>query len=129
MKVGIEVEGRFTGVPTLFCDAEHYLEGIKAAKEQGVSHIYISDNGNIIRYNDEALATSGLLVTLDVTNVYPEDRPPNMTLMLRLEGFPMVNALTARDQVKFEQDRNVLVAPTTAFYRTVPSDFDGDREL
>lgn len=130
MKVGIEVEGRFTGVPTLFCDAAHYLEGIKVAKEQGLSHIYISDNDNTIDPCAEVLANCGLLVTLDVTKVLTShERPLNVTLMLRLDGFPMVNALNTRDQVKFEQERNVLVAPVTAFYRTVPSDFDGDREL
>lgn len=130
MKVGIEVEGRFKGVPTLFCGAHEYLKGIAEAKKQGVSHIYISDNKNKLAYHNPALANCGLLVTLDVTEVQGcLDRPSNITLMLRLEGYPQVRRLKDCDQVKFEAKRNVVVLPMYNSINTSPHEFLGDRKV
>lgn len=130
MKVGIEVEGRLKGVPTLFCGAHEYLKGIQKAKEQGVSHLYISDNRNKIAYDNAALAASGLLVTLDVTEVYDcPNRADNITLMLRLPGHCEVRRLKDRDQVKFEAKRNVVVLPMHNAIKTLPHEFLGDRKV
>lgn len=137
MKLGIEVEGRLRGVPTLFCDADFDVEKLTAAlRKHAVSHVYISDNTNKLSYRSIGTLLRGYLVTLDVTEVLKEPRPANVSLMLRLDGdgdplplFDQVSRLTKEDQIKFECDRNVIVLPMTAAIFTQPAEFEGDIEV
>lgn len=137
MKLGIEVEGRLRGVPTLFCNADFDTQELLAnLRKHPVSHVYISDNTNKLGYHGIGALLRGYMVTLDVTEVRAESRPANVSLMLRLDGdgsllqlFEQVSRLTKEDQIKFERDRNVIVLPMTAAIFTQPSEFAGDVEL
>lgn len=133
MKIGIEVEGRLRGVPTLFCGAHEIHEARRLILQNrlNVSHVYISDNGNTLDYLTVSSLFAGLLVTLDVTCV-GGPRPANISIMLRIDGgdaYDSVNRLTAEDQIKFERDRHVIVLPMTAAITTQPHEFEGDADL
>lgn len=151
MKIGIEVEGRLRGVKTLFVSAEdiilfstdelekgldvmlnyNSLDTINAVmKENSVSHIYISDRDNKIPY--KLLSYFKCLVTLDVTKVLNQSRPPNVTIIWTLptEFWASMAALGAEDQVKFHSNnRDVLTATKHHFIRTHPVEFAGDLEV
>ena len=134
MKLGIEVEGRLRGIPTLFCNADFDVEELFAnLRKHPVSHVYISDNTNKLSYRGIGALLKGYLVTLDVTEVRAEEPPANVSLMLRIDdiqdAWTSVSRLTKEDQIKFEFDRNVIVLPMTAAILTNPSEFAGDIEL
>jgi len=124
MKVGIECEGRLKGVPTIFCQAAELEVAIEYAVDSGVGHLYVSDLANALPY--ARLASINALVTLEVTEVQDTARPSNVTLMLSVPGYANVAKLSSTDQVKFEHDLNVLVAPAQAFFKTQPSEFSSD---
>lgn len=127
MKIGIEVEGRLKGMPTLFCEAADLAKAIDEAKSRGITHIYVSDNQNSLPYS--AFDSQQLYFTLDVTKVRKELRPYNLSLMLRLEAYDDVSQLNDNDQIKFERNRMVSVFPMTSAITTSPADFAGDIEI
>ena len=135
MKWGIECEGRFKGVPMIFCDAEALLKHEQVTKifaemhARGVSHVYVSDATNSLDYGFLASLFVNQTVTLDCTAVRPEPRPDNLNLMLRNPTFELIQLLDSRDQIKFEKDRTVYVWALHDAFTTVPSDFEGDIEL
>lgn len=134
MKRGTECEGRLRGVPTVFCNADVVPTDLLAAlRKHPVSHVYISDRENTLGYHGIGALLQGYMVTLDVTEVRAEQRPSNVSLMLRIDGdrpsWESVSRLTKEDQVKFERDREVIVLPMTAAIFTQPEEFEGDIEI
>lgn len=134
MKYGVEVEGRLRGIPTLFCNADVKREDLfEALRKHPVSHVYISDNNNTLHYRGIGGLLSRYMVTLDVTKVRDDERSPNVSLMLRIDGelptWEHVSKLTKEDQIKFERNREVIVLPMTAAIFTQPSEFEGDIEV
>lgn len=134
MKWGIEVEGINTGEPMIFCDADAVAtpEGAAAVKaamvQHDVTHVYVSDNENVLDYMELGAMFSDDVVTLDVTCV-KGNRPDNLALMLRNPTFYQILKLKPCDQIKFEKDRTVFVWSMKDVWRTIPSDFEGDIEL
>jgi hypothetical protein len=150
MKIGVEVEGRLKGIRTLFIEAEtvhENLEKVRAAlRTNNIGHLYISDPTGILTY-EEVGRLFECHVTLDVTRTRAESRPPNISLMLRVDPFAYewrgqnemlvppywtftdIERLHENDQLKFERNNKVYVFPMTSAILTKPEDFSGDIEL
>jgi hypothetical protein len=126
-KIGIEVEGRFKGIKTLFIQAEEFDDALRIPRE--CNHIYISDNENTLDLSAEEWDawTERWLITVDVTDVCETPRP-GLNIMLRIDH-PSFWYLKPTDQIKFEQDKNVWTIPVESMYRTFPEDFEGDIQL
>ena len=131
MKYGLEVEGKFKGIPTLFCthieieDALLWWNG----KRLHIEQVYIScEDYNDLPESIEEICESfyPLLVTLDTVNLPRTIRIPNLSIMLRNPEYRTVSLLTDNDQVKFDKDNNVIVFPMSGSIYTKPSDFLND---
>jgi hypothetical protein len=133
MKIGIEVEGRLRGVPTLFCDADYFIEypdEVKSALElHGLRHCYISDTKNDLAYPYVGSKLAGFLVTMDVTKVFDLTLPKNVTLMVRNPSFSDLQRLRPDDQIKYEENRQVFVFPVGSAIKTQPHEFANDQEI
>ena len=132
MKYGIEVEGRFKGLKTLFMSAPEMMactvERILGyAEERKVQQIYISDlEGLVLKQNRtlKALAKD-YIVTLEVSSVQAEV-PAYVNIMLNLKCETPMQFLKEGDQIKISQDQNVWAISVENMIRTVPEDFHGD---
>jgi len=128
MKIGIEVEGQFKGLPMIFCEADEIGCAITEALDRGVDHLYISDKENKLDYDLTGMQIAPLVATVEVTKV-TGPRPNNVMLMLRDPSYAEVEKLSVFDQIKFERDRRVFVFPMAACHHTYPDDFAGDKEI
>jgi hypothetical protein len=138
MKIGMECEGRYKGLPTLFMTAEEYLAGMQIytanpslqAMMDYPRHIYVSDHkGKINTENLVGFWSMSRLITIEVTKC-PKNRmewPRNVTFMLTL---PVDKnnffGLRDMDQVKFSKQLTVYVADKDTMMKTFPKDFAGD---
>jgi hypothetical protein len=143
MKLGLEVEGRLRGLPTLFLGAAYvekavaFLKHLSENNQQAPGHVYISDNDNILDYVDVSDLFPTKLVTLDVTEIQydsPLDIPENIVIMLRLKGsdhdiFENVVRLRSTDMIKIEHERNVFCFTVGSAMLTEPHEFDDDVEV
>ena len=140
MKTGIEVEGRFRGLPTLFLSAAELFAACAtdslAATVSEHPHIYISDHANVVDpttlcRKNKCLSTK--VITLEVTSVVPHHhtRPENVTLMLRFLGYDAVSALRPTDMFKFtrESDRSVKICIAHSLMHTDETEFHADTEI
>lgn len=151
MKVGIEVEGRLKGIPTLFMSAKEFraldlnmvfkkavaqLNTRDWALLQSVSHFYISDDENELFPEDllsqKSAQAQQMVITLERTSVTDRWRyPANVGVMLRVgEGTSAASffALAASDQIKFSRgpQDEVYCVTKECMMRTNPSAFLGD---
>ena len=136
MKTGIEVEGRFRGLRTLFTSASEYLEltaeGRLAALMAGHSHLYVSDHSATLQYADlQHAALDNKVVTLEVDRLPNGLRPSNLTIMLRVPGHADVMAMLPTDMFKFtrDNDRTVKVGTVGSLMHTDEQEFGNDEEL
>lgn len=137
-KIGIEVEGRLRGVPTLFLSAgvdNLVLAADMLIRDTGKPcHVYISDELNTLDYEDVGRLFDQCLVTMDVTQVIGV-RPRNVTIMFRIDKCPQehifdsTSRLDMNDQIKIERDQNVYVLPFNSAILTFPHEFAGDKEI
>jgi hypothetical protein len=129
MKIGIEVEGRYKGIKTLFCSALEYLmEPLPDLMR--VSHIYISDHENALDITNENVfyeIPESHLITVERTEVgkKPCDR---IHVILNVPSDSFWN-LRETDQVKFDLNQTVYAVPLEVMYKTKPEDFAGDTTL
>ena len=132
MKYGIEVEGTHCGTPMIFCGADDVLNWqehvLTAMTDHNVSHVYVSDQDNVLDYADLSEAFAQFHVTLDCTQA-KGSRPANVSLMLRDPTFDMIRCLNDRDQIKYEHERTVYVWSMQDAVVTLPSAFEKDIEL
>lgn len=132
MKYGIECEGMLKGLPTVFCEAFEIDRAAAYARGKGITHVYVSDRQNDLDYDQVGATLQGLQVTLEVTAA-KGNRPDNVALMLNcnrtFSAYVQVSQLAAKDQIKFEHNRNVIVLPMSEAIFTEPKDFDGDIEI
>ena len=127
MKLGIEVEGRFKGIPTLFLSAMEFLKAEWCGHKQ--QHVYVSDHDNTLPYELFSKYPTRVF-TLELTQVKPEPRPGNVFLMLLLPGYESVSKLNPGDQFKFhDEQRNVLCATQQSLIATSSEEFENDVEL
>ena len=136
MKTGIEVEGRYKGLRTLFIGAAEYSRLIETGRLQSLMvdhpHLYISDHDNTLDYDSLVPdCLEGKVITLEVTRVPPGLRPGNLSIMLRLPHLDEILQLSETDMFKFtrETDRTVKVGLPGMLIHTDPSDFEGDEDL
>lgn len=134
MKYGLEVEGRFKGIKTLFVSEEEFTnKGFEIdciVKDMiDIKHLYISDLNNRIDLEHEIRLRRDLVVSIERTSVPNVTIDPSITcILLRIDNSSFW-ALRSTDQVKFSKDHNVFAATVENMSKTIPSDFDDDQEL
>jgi hypothetical protein len=143
MKLGIEVEGRFKGLKTLFMSAEEAADifnpkapltlkmSQKAVKALGeVQAVYISDHQNTLRPDNplfDQFRDTQLIISVEVTKldqVWPDD----ICVLLSVDSSSFWH-LKETDQVKFNYEQTVYCVPLENMSHTYPEDFRGDIEL
>jgi hypothetical protein len=134
MKIGIEVEGRLSGIKTLFVSAEEFSEITANQKlsnlyvEHGFTQLYISDHLNVLKLTStifEELADH-FIITVEVTEV--AEYSDYVNIMLAIESKSFWN-LRKTDQIKFSDDMHVYSATIENMYYTTPDEFEGDVTL
>lgn len=146
MKIGIEVEGRLKGLPTLFMTANEALvffnyKSLKDAVDpqhhkyiDQVRHVYVSDHANILYATDYCMVQwkdMAMPVTLERTFIDlcdAKEMPANVTIMLTVDSRGFWN-LRPQDQVKFSLNEHVHCMAVENMTVTEPKDFEGDIEL
>jgi len=142
-KIGIEVEGRFTGLKTLFLSALEFSNEayLKKALELGDKHtdlkglikqVYISDLDNHLDLVADPNLTlyelsKTYIVTVEVSEVR-EETPEYINIMLNI-GCPSFWNLSEVDQFKFSDKQHVFSASVANMSETLPEDFAGDITL
>lgn len=143
MKLGLEVEGRFKGLRTLFMSADEARQILDKADAIEVSPsekalrallevqaVYISDHDNTLSPTDavfDLLRESSLVITIEVTKVF-QTWPEDINLMLTVDSSSFW-FLRDIDQVKFSKDQNVYAVTKENMSRTHPNEFYQDIEL
>jgi hypothetical protein len=134
MKKGIEVEGRFKGLPTIFMSAEEFLSESKetllnCCREENVCHIYVSDHKNVLDLSEEKdeeeqeqalrianpsqavdksfkyLSDNGIMTSVERTELLYETAGTINVLLLMPESVSnSFKYLKTHDQVKFHKE-------------------------
>lgn len=154
MKLGKEVEGKFSGLYTLFMTAQEAIEffNYKSLKDRAlpfgaaqgvdhVQHIYISDHLNILHASHFCLFqwnNLNLPVTIECTalRVLRDEYPPNVHIMLAVANGLDINSfwsLLPTDQIKFSRPYNgshqVKCVMVGSMINTEPEAFGADIEF
>jgi hypothetical protein len=127
MKVGIEVEGRFKGLKTLFVDySELYSDDVNAvADEYNCQQIYISDLTNYLDLSEDlTYINDKFIITIERT-VISNKVNPRLNIMLHIENESFW-LLKPNDQIKFSREQFVFATPKDTMFVTLPTDFDQD---
>lgn len=141
-KVGYEVEGMLKGegVLTYFCSAKEYIEAnpielLYKLFSNGVDMIYISDHHNELDLHHlaESFEGSGVAVTVELTEL-TEIAPEGVSIFWNVSQASYAQSRTIHflrfeDQIKIENEKNVLSFVAGNAVITRPSDFDGDIEV
>ena len=134
MHKGIEVEGKFKGLKSIFLDAEEFLEWNKLTdvlnQHTDIEQLYISDHRNVLDLSANVslnVLAERYHVTVERTYV-PRYINVNVNIMLVIDNESFWN-LRGNDQIKISKDLTVYSVPLSGMYKTVPSDFDGDITL
>ena len=151
MKFGIEVEGAFLGVKTIFCQATEITRlvssEIKAkVAELNAEHIYVSDHANVVRQETvDAIrdAYPQCVITIESLGIPVFRVSPATARYMIAVNWPDIErleSLTHHDQIKFTHGKRVLTFTgnngafkhregSAYFYNTHPEDFEGDNDL
>lgn len=149
MKVGIEVEGRYRGLDTVFCSDQEFIHAqakiIDVMAEHNSVHVYISDHNNVVYMRSVVawLEENGNMVTIERTKMSKQDLHilelfPSIHVMLNIseaENADDVWNLRPTDQIKFhrsvegESMPQVMCMPVECLYHTKPSEFLGDLKV
>ena len=131
MKIGIEVEGRFKGLKSLFLTAEEYLDMTsheieRRASANNVQQIQISDVTNRLDLTVLSLQmlADKYLLSIERTKVGPEYRG-KIQVILWIDDESYLN-LYPTDQIKFSKNRNVKLIAVENMFDTKPQDFNAD---
>jgi hypothetical protein len=132
MKVGIEVEGRFKGIKTLFCTAQEFLNNpdiVEIAKNDKCSQIYISDLNNELSLKNLYLTiiAKSFIITIERTSI--NSTPPYWVNIILTVDNPSFWYLNQNDQVKFTKDQYVFAVTKEVMNKSVPADFELDIEV
>lgn len=136
MKIGKEVEGKFLGKQTLFCQANELptiLANWKTAKKKfNLEQLYVSDpTGELTEEDHLTLNKLDALVTIELTRFPPFRRLPNVCYMMTLlvDPRPLGFFSSKRqlgDQFKLTSDMYVAAASFLEFTLTRPDQFSDD---
>jgi hypothetical protein len=136
-KIGVEVEGRFIGLRTLFLDASELEQRDlvnHALANREVQQIYVSDPLNLLGIGVNTVfpmlpsLSTKYLITVEVNSLGSAPIPEWMNIILNVDNLD-VWKLRKADQVKFSDQLNVLATTVQSMTRTVPEDFNGDFTL
>lgn len=138
MKIGIEVEGRFKGLKTLFASTsdDAMYDAFKAVSDRQIPHLYIScepsDLHNLVSYlrnfKDECIPNT--LVTVECSEILDIDLDSTYIDHFMLDITPDVHKLRPQDSIKsHDGDLNVLCTHVETMVRTVSSDFNNDKDI
>jgi hypothetical protein len=144
MKIGKEVEGHNSGVPTLFLQYSEILKINSSNRYLGqVDQIYLSDHECQVTVADIdyifARVNPGIKLVIETTKVrkdLPEN--PDVSYMVTLKFNDVSDLFDLRagvDQIKITSPNKYVLTFSGNFrdnadcYITVPSDFDGDTDI
>lgn len=125
MKIGLECEGEFDTVESLFMSAAEFMS-CDDINGWTVKQVYISDHNNELDLYDSRLYklyARGLRVVVEVTEF--KEAPYYVNIMLLINNDSFWN-LRANDHVKFSRDLNVYAIKKKSMPYTDPSNFAGD---
>lgn len=139
MKVGLECEGRHKGMPTLFLDASELpiwrkRLGDSLIRRDWIEQLYVSDLGNTLNLEmippeleNVSPLTNDPIITIERTMI-PSNIHPRIEIMLHVinESFWRLGGV---DQIKFSKDKCVFSIKKDQMVKTIPTDFEGDKEL
>jgi hypothetical protein len=136
MKRGIECEGEFQGLDTLFIDASEfkaYVDWSHTRLKCNVlpcTQIYICDHKNELDLYDGDLSWIALVnkkrITIERTEFKSAPFYINIMLVVNSESFWN---LRGQDQIKFSKDLNVYAIQKKSMPYTNPVEFTGDVEI
>lgn len=131
MKIGIEVEGKYKGLKSVFIDLNELRFLDESKIPEGYHHLYISVplDYDVFEYNDDikkVLKKYDVTLEVDSIDDIDEEILKNVHIMLRIYH-PDVWLLKNTDSIKFHSENNdVLSSSIETMYRTNPKDFEKD---
>jgi hypothetical protein len=141
MKIGLECEGEFKGLRTLFLDSDEMSAAISKKNDPGpnkafvkilrmeVEQIYICDHDNFLDLycqELEILAAQKKRITVERTVFH--GAPFYINVMLYVQCGSFWN-LRGQDQIKFEKELNVYSIQKSSMIYTAPVEFSSDVPL
>jgi hypothetical protein len=143
MKYAIEVEGKYTGIPTLLCDSPSETWRIKDelarcfSSNLPVGHVSVYDEFNELTYHSildicEVIGSIPLsiektLVDIDLISGDPRLAGVCVVLLLGNQNNDQMKRLRPSDQIKIvDNKKNVWMLPVGQMWRTRPEDFNND---
>lgn len=133
-KVGLEVEGRYQGLRTLFISVDE-MSKVNVGRLDRIQQIYISDLNNVLDLNSDPFLADWCemwFVTVERTYV-PSFTIPALNIMLNVQGNSGFWNLKPTDQIKFHLDtKDGPVVKSVSYgemYLTEPVDFINDKEF
>lgn len=138
MKIGLEVEGRYKGIMSLFVNADEIIPSFdkdsdirksldKLLDLHSIKQIYISDHENILNLTSKSLLIrefGSYILTVERT-IAPKVCDSRIKIILTIDSYSFWN-LRDTDQIKFSKDNHVYCIPKEAMIKTHPDDFKGD---
>lgn len=125
MHIGLEVEGRLKGLPTLMLTPDEFRSGKYKSVKAYYTNIYITDSHNELDldiidaerdpFNDPILSIERSWVD----KIYP-----NLNIIICVNA--PVWSLKPTDQIRMHDGRDVWMVPVESMLRSVPADFEGD---
>ena len=132
MKIGIECEGRFKGVKTLFLDASEYRPFIREPRSyrivETVGQVYISDLENELDLDDVGQMSASdktKIITVERTALFQAPHA-NVHVILRVLNSSFA-LLRSSDQIKFEPvTRLTYMVTKEQMVTSRPQEYEGD---
>jgi hypothetical protein len=125
-KFGLECEGEFQGMLTVFCTVNEFYQLTRKELPGAVKQMYISDHENVLDLTDPVLSEmdcNGVRVTVERTSF--DSAPWWVNIMLVVDSASFWN-LRNQDQVKFTKDLNVYSIQKKSMVYTPPTEFKSD---
>lgn len=125
MHIGLEIEGRLKGVPTLMLTVEEYSSKMYERVTEPYGNMYITDLNNeldleFINANRDPFKDP--ILSIERTKV--DKQYKNINIIFYVDA-PVWNLKTT-DQIKMNDGRYVWMIPVESMVKTVPDDYKGD---
>ena len=125
MHIGLEVEGRLKGIPSLFVNRDEFLSGAYKRVTHPYHNLYITDHDNLLdleSINNTRNPLCDPIITIERTAV--DRQYPNLNIIFVVQ-VPMY-ALKDTDQIKTSIGQNVWMATVESMIKTTEDAFVGD---
>lgn len=132
MKFGIEVEGRFKGIKTIFMDQNEIVDNLNLQlfKLFNANALYISDLNDELTFKEITKLykiSEKYLVSIETTSKRL-CKYKNFHIILRIDNSDFFK-LKNTDQIKFEHCKSVYTITKENMFKTKPKDFNNDKEI